>query len=91
MDYEKLIERLNAYSAEYQCHGGIVAEAADAIKSLLAELGAATSLMHGECYACKSKETKYSDEPCSLCKWGCMRCMVPVAKLNDSWEWRGAK
>ena len=37
MDIEKLIERLNAYSAEHQRHGGITAEAADAISTLRAE------------------------------------------------------
>lgn len=37
-DYKSLIDRLNAYSAEYQCHGGITAEAADAIEALLEEL-----------------------------------------------------
>lgn len=37
MDIEKLIERLNAYSAEHQQHGGITAEAADALSTLQAE------------------------------------------------------
>ena len=37
MDIEKLIDRLNAYSAEHQQHGGITAEAADAISTLQAE------------------------------------------------------
>lgn len=32
--YEDLIKRLNAYSAEHENHGGITAEAADAIKKL---------------------------------------------------------
>lgn len=40
-DYEKLVERLNTYSAEYQRHSGITAEAADAIKALLSERDAA--------------------------------------------------
>ena len=30
--YEELVERLNAYSAEHENHGGITAEAADAIE-----------------------------------------------------------
>ena len=34
MDIEKLIERLNNYSAEYQRHGRITAEAADALSIL---------------------------------------------------------
>ena len=37
MDIEKLIERLNAYSAERQQHGGITAEAADTLSTLQAE------------------------------------------------------
>lgn len=41
MDYKNLVERLNAYSAEYQRHGGITAEAADAIEALLKERDAA--------------------------------------------------
>lgn len=32
--YEDLIKRLNVYSAEHQKHGGITAEAADAIEEL---------------------------------------------------------
>lgn len=37
MDIEKLIERLNTYSAEHQQHGGITAEAADALSTLQVE------------------------------------------------------
>lgn len=43
MDYKELIDRLSAYSAEYQCHGGITAEAADALEALLAERDAAVA------------------------------------------------
>ena len=32
--YEELIQRLNTYSAEYEKHGGITAEAADAIEEM---------------------------------------------------------
>lgn len=32
--YEDLVKRLNAYSAKHEKHGGITAEAADAIKEL---------------------------------------------------------
>lgn len=35
--YEELVKRLNAYSAEHECHGGITAEAADAIEELSRE------------------------------------------------------
>ncbi len=37
-DYEELVRRLNEYSAEHQKHGGITAEAADAIEELQATL-----------------------------------------------------
>ena len=35
-DYTDLIKRLNEYSAEHEMHGGITAEAADAIEELAA-------------------------------------------------------
>lgn len=38
MTNKELVERLNAYSAQYQNHGGITAEAADRIEQLCAEL-----------------------------------------------------
>ena len=38
MTDKELVERLNAYSAQYQNHGGITAEAADRIEQLHAEL-----------------------------------------------------
>lgn len=91
MDYKELIEELRMVASWdgicYDCNQCV--KAAAALETMLAERDAAVTLTHGKCYACKNKETKYSDEPCSLCKWGAMRCMVPVAKLQDSWEWRG--
>lgn len=36
--YENLVKRLNAYSAEHECHGGITAEAADAINELFGKV-----------------------------------------------------
>ena len=38
MTDKELVERLNAYSAQHQNHGGITAEAADRIEQLRAEL-----------------------------------------------------
>lgn len=43
--YEDLVKRLNAYSAEHQKHGGITAEAADAIEELEAQLKAARKVL----------------------------------------------
>lgn len=37
-DYNDLVKRLNKYSATYQNHGGITAEASDAIKELMIKL-----------------------------------------------------
>lgn len=52
MDYKELIERLNAYSAKHQRHGGITAEAADTIETLLSERDALLSEIKGDCYFC---------------------------------------
>lgn len=41
MDYKELINALNRYSAENQNHGGVTAQAADAITDLLARAEAA--------------------------------------------------
>ena len=38
--YDELVKRLNAYSAEHENHGGITAEAADAIEELQADKAA---------------------------------------------------
>jgi len=38
MTDKEFVDRLNAYSAQYQNHGGITAEAADRIEQLRAEL-----------------------------------------------------
>lgn len=43
--HEDLVRRLNAYSAEHQKHGGITAEAADAIEELEAQLAAARKVL----------------------------------------------
>lgn len=37
-DYTDLVKRLNEYSAEHEMHGGITAEAADAIEELCREI-----------------------------------------------------
>ena len=87
MDYKELIEKLrNKCGCNCEC-----LQAATAIETLLAERDAAVNLLHGACYACINKETHYYKEPCSLCKWGGMRHTVPIAKLQDSWKWRGPK
>lgn len=82
MDYKKLIERLNAYSAEHQCHGGITAEAADAIETLLAERNAAVADIQKNCNTCRW--------------WHDGGCCAPLElyggcdfSVRQAWEWRG--
>lgn len=41
---EELVKRLNAYSAEHEHHGGITAEAADAIEELSKRIGRTVEL-----------------------------------------------
>lgn len=100
MDYKGMIEQIRSFADRWK-HGeqlllngelrlqDALRDAATSLEALLAERDAAVTLMHGECFACKNKSIHYSDEPCSLCKWGAMRSMVPVVTLQDSWEWRG--
>ena len=97
MDYKELIGELRALSKhvpEQMCDDGgkdPLEKAVTAIETLLAERDAAVNLLHGACYACKNKGTHYSEAPCSLCKWGGMVYITPIAKLQDSWQWRGPK
>lgn len=87
MDYKKLAERLNAYSAEYQCHGGITAEAADAIETLLAERDAAVADIDRYCATCKhflifhNECTPDYDCDNPECK--------NISGVNTGWQWRG--
>lgn len=81
MDYKELIGRLNAYSAKHQRHGGITAEAADAIETLLAERDAAVEELHGRCSKCKHFHSGPLKFPCADC------CLE--GGTSDHWEWRG--
>lgn len=77
MDYKELIERLNAYSAKHQRHGGITAEAADAIETLLAERDALmkdvvrcdTCLHVKECYFNELRRTDCANSNRGHWKW----------------------
>lgn len=79
MDYKELIERLNDYSAKHQRHGGITAEAADAIETLLAERDAAIEdiLMVGR-----------SGMPCFACGKR-LKCNPFYCEGWREWQWRG--
>ena len=65
MTDKELVERLNAYSAQYQNHGGITAEAADRIEQLCAELTneriANTNLI-GELATVAAERDRYKEE-----------------------------
>lgn len=78
MDYKDLIKRLNAYSAEHQCHGGITAEAADSIETLLTERDAAVNALHGaaDCTSCKFYEGDHPE---------CDNC----GAFLEEWQWSG--
>lgn len=82
MDYKELIERLNSYSAEHQCHGGITAEATDAIETLLAERDAAVEELEQRPHhsTCKYGET---------CDYISVITGFPDCHGCDGWEWRG--
>lgn len=86
-DYADLIKRLNEYSAEHEMHGGITAEAADAIEELCREIdtdndamtamyGAmmandAVPVRHGRWNVYSAKNSLYT---CSVCNH------LPVSK-----------
>lgn len=103
MDYRELIERLNAYSAEHQCHKGITAEAADAIENLLAERDAAVEDLHrmhtlcteigGCCPECGGQIDELMDGACDFCRGpgvACWKAVSPEDKVTcASFEWRG--
>lgn len=53
--FEELVKRLNEYSAKHEKHGGITAEAADAIEALSKEL---MDLKMLTCYCCEPPKEK---------------------------------
>lgn len=78
MTDKELVERLNAYSAQYQNHGGITAEAADRIEQLCAELyfeKIDNTKLKGELATVAAERDRYKAERdkatrdlCQLCK-----------------------
>lgn len=79
--YEGLVKRLNDYSAQKQFHGGITAEAADAIEALPEERDAAVKDILRECRKCTYWGKTTSEQPCYDC-WH-------VVGTSKSWEWHG--
>lgn len=73
-NYNDLIKRLNEYSERNQMHGGISAEAADAIKQLQDERDGLLTFIDGDCEHCaKQWECDYYKEfvfpSPQECKW----------------------
>lgn len=75
-DYTNLVDRLNDYSASKQCHGGITAEAADAIQQLMREREALLDIVNGDCSHC-------------LNQYGCDSFNVLEFPQSEGckWEW----
>ena len=97
MDYKELINALNRYSAENQNHGGVTAQAADAITDLLAR--AETSEARAE-KAERERDAAVNDlgriKSCKVCNHcDSLKTLIPeVCKKchhGDKWEWRGQK
>lgn len=97
MTDKELVERLNAYSAQYQNHGGITAEAADRIEQLRAELTNEridNTKLKGELATVAAERDRYKAERdeaaldlCQLCKKEAAR--IGCETLCNRCAWRG--
>ena len=97
MTDKEIVERLNAYSAQYQNHGGITAEASDRIEQLCAELyfeKIDNTKLKGELATVAAKRDRYKAERdaaardlCHLCKKDAAR--IGCETLCNRCEWRG--
>lgn len=97
MTDKELVERLNAYSAQYQNHGGITAEAADRIKQLRAELTNEkidnTNLI-GELATVAAERDRYKAERDAAARDLCQLCKKEAARIGcetlcNRCAWRG--
>lgn len=86
---EKLIERLNEYSAEHQQHGGITAQGADALAAPQAENEKLRAELE---HVKRERDAAIRDlEMVSVCDT-CVHEHAPSCPgCNDAenWEWRG--
>lgn len=74
-NYSDLMRRLNMYSAEHQFHGGISAEAADALQQLQREREALLAIIDGDCEHCARQNE---------CEWYNTFSFSPE---DCGWEW----
>lgn len=97
MTDKELVERLNAYSAQYQNHGGITAEAADRIEQLRAELTNEridnTNLI-GELATVAAERDRYKAERDAAARDLCQLCKKEAARIGcetlcNRCAWRG--
>ena len=97
MTDKELVERLNAYSAQYQNHGGITAEAADRIEQLRAELYFEkidnTNLI-GELATVTAERDRYKAERDAAVRDLCQLCKKEAARIGcetlcNRCAWRG--
>ncbi|MBN2995836.1 hypothetical protein [Ruthenibacterium lactatiformans] len=97
MTDKELVERLNAYSAQYQNHGGITAEAADRIEQLRAELTNEkidnTNLI-GELATVAAERDRYKAERDAAARNLCQLCKKEAARIGcetlcNRCAWRG--
>lgn len=101
MDYKELIERLKYYGTTYAIGENlgreidgteeVMADAATAIETLLAERDAAVSMLHGECRACKHNAGWHNVGKCTTCKHETDGPLLPKDQRGDNWEWRSPK
>lgn len=97
MTDKELVERLNAYSAQYQNHGGITAEVADRIEQLRAELTNEridnTNLI-GELATVAAERDRYKAERDAAARVLCQLCKKEAARIGcetlcNRCAWRG--
>lgn len=99
MDYKELLERLKYYGTTYAIGENlgreidgtdeVMADAATAIETLLAERDAAVEMLRGECHACKHNVGWHNVGKCCTCIHETASPLIPKEQCDDNWEWRG--
>ncbi len=78
--YEDLVRRLNAYSAEHECHGGITAEAADAIEKLDTLLDGVSADNEALCETIEMLKKQVFDMSSLIRDYSEQTCWIPVTE-----------